>query len=59
MTLSQYLRKRRIERAADLIVTGRCNVSEAAIEVGYRSMSHFSKAFQKEKGCLPSKFEAA
>lgn len=58
-TLSQYFRKCRIEKAAELLVTGRYTVSEAAIEVGYNSLSHFSKAFQKEKGVLPSRFEAA
>ncbi len=55
-TISQYLREIRIERAARLIASGRCNVSEAAVEVGYQSLSHFSKAFLKEKGCLPSRF---
>ena len=59
MTLSQYLRKRRIEKAAEMLVTGRYNVSEVAVEVGYHSLSHFSKAFQQEKGCLPSKYDAA
>lgn len=59
MTISHYLRKRRIERAADLLLSGRYNVSEVAVEVGYQSLSHFSKAFQQVKGCLPSKFEAA
>jgi AraC-like DNA-binding protein len=59
MTISQYLRKRRIEKAAGMLVTGRYNVSEVAVEVGYHSLSHFSKAFQQVKGCLPSKYEAA
>ena len=59
MTISQYVRKLRIERAAELLVTGRYNVSEAAVEVGYQSLIHFSKAFQQVKGCLPSKYEAA
>lgn len=59
MTISQYLRKMRIEKAAELLLSGRYNVSEAAVEVGYQSLSHFSKAFQEVKGCLPSKYEAA
>lgn len=59
MTISQYVRKLRIETAAELIVSGQCNVSEAAVEVGYQSVSHFSKAFQQVKGCLPSKYEVA
>lgn len=55
-TISQFLRGLRIEKAARLISSGRFNVSEAAIEVGYQSLSHFSKAFLKEKGCLPSRY---
>jgi len=55
-TISQHLRQIRIEAASTLLASGKFNVSEAAIEVGYQSLSHFSKAFQKEKGCLPSRF---
>lgn len=56
-TISRHLRRLRIERAASLLASGRFNVSEAAVEVGYQSLSHFSKAFLEEKGCLPSKFD--
>lgn len=55
-TISQYLRRLRIEQAAILLATGDLNVGEVAEEVGYQSMSHFSKAFSHEKGCLPSKY---
>lgn len=56
ITLTAWLRKERIERAAHLIATGRCNVSEAAVEVGYQSLSHFSRAFLEEKGVAPSRW---
>lgn len=56
VTLSQWLRRVRIEHAASLIATGRCNVSEAALEVGYQSFSHFSRAFAEEKGVPPSQW---
>jgi len=59
MTISQYLRRLRVERAAELLLSGRYSVSEVAVEVGYSSQSHFSKALQQEKGCLPSKYDAA
>ena len=55
-TLSQWLRRVRIERAASLIASGQCNVSEAALEVGYQSFSHFSRAFAEEKGVPPSQW---
>lgn len=53
-----WLRKVRIEQAAKLLAIGQCNVSEAALEVGYRSLSHFSRAFAEEKGVSPSKWVA-
>ena len=58
MPLILWLRRARIERASELIASGRCNVSEAALEVGYRSLSHFSRAFAEEKGVPPSKWVA-
>ena len=57
-TILQFVRKARIEKAADLLASGVYNVSEAAVEVGYQSLSHFSKAFQQEKGMLPSRYES-
>lgn len=56
ITLTAWVRRQRIERAAHLIATGRCNVSEAAVEVGYQSLSHFSRAFLEEKGVPPSRW---
>jgi len=53
MTLSRYLRHLRLERAAELLRTGRYNVTEAAMEVGYSSLSHFSKAFTAHHGRCP------
>lgn len=53
-----WLRRVRIEHAARLLASGQCNVSEAALEVGYRSLSHFSRAFAEEKGVSPSRWVA-
>ena len=52
-TVPQYLRQLRLERAAQLLKEGRCNVTEAAMAVGYSSLSHFSKAFWETYGCCP------
>ncbi len=53
MTITQYLRQLRMERAADLLRSGKFNVTEAAMEVGYSSLSHFSQAFHETFGCCP------
>lgn len=52
-TIPQYLRQLRMQRAAELLRTGQCNVTEAALEVGYSSLSHFSSAFHDAYGCCP------
>jgi AraC family transcriptional regulator len=59
LTIPQYLRTLRMERAAELLRTGRYNVTEAATEVGYSSLSHFSKAFCETIGCCPVLYPAA
>ena len=53
MTISQYLRKLRMERAAELLQSGQYNVTEAALEVGYSSLSHFSQGFCQVMGRCP------
>jgi AraC-like DNA-binding protein len=52
-TITQYLRRLRMEKAAELLKSGKYNVTEAALEVGYNSLSHFSAAFHETFGCCP------
>jgi AraC family transcriptional regulator len=53
LTIQQFLRQARLERAAELLRTGQHNVTEAALEVGYNSLSHFTVAFREMFGCCP------
>ncbi len=53
LTIPQYVRRFRMERAAALLQAGTHNVTEAAIEVGYNSLSHFTLAFRETFGCCP------
>jgi AraC-like DNA-binding protein len=59
LTIPQFLRNLRMERAAELLRSGRYNVTEAATEVGYSSLSHFSKAFCETIGCCPALYPMA
>ena len=52
-TITQHLRQLRMERAAELLKSGEYNVTEAATEVGYNSLSHFSAAFTETFGVCP------
>ena len=53
LTIQHYLRHVRLERAAELLRSGHCNVTEAALAVGYSSLSHFTVAFRERFGCCP------
>ena len=59
MTIAQYLRKLRMDRAAELLRSGKFNVTQAAVEVGYSSLSHFSQAFHESFGCCPGLYGIA
>jgi AraC family transcriptional regulator len=58
-TISVTLRDLRMERAASLLREGRLNVTQAALEVGYSSLSHFSSAFREVIGCCPGLYPLA
>jgi AraC-like DNA-binding protein len=55
-TLQRHLRRLRIERACEALDSGKMNVTEVALEVGYQSLSHFAKAFREETGESPGKW---
>jgi len=56
MTISQKLRQLRVDKAAEFLRAGDYNVTEAAVEVGYNSLSHFTKVFILEMGMKPSEY---
>lgn len=53
MTVFEYLRNERLNQARQMLDRG-LNVTETAYAVGYESISHFSQAFKKQFGALPS-----
>lgn len=55
-TLMQERRALRVAKAKALLASGRMNISEAAVEVGYRSLSQFARAFAEETGCSPGEW---
>ena len=52
-TIFSYVRDLRLNQAKTLLETGDMNVTQAAFEVGYTSLSHFSKAFKSRFGTHP------
>jgi AraC-like DNA-binding protein len=59
MTIPQFLRQARMQKAAELLSAGKHNVTEAAFAVGYSSLGHFSKSFCEVIGCCPTLYPQA
>lgn len=55
-TPTEYINRRRCERAAFEMTVNRKNVTEAAYESGFNELSHFSRTFKKYKGISPREF---
>ncbi len=53
-----FIRLFRLKKAAVFLRQKTVNVTEVAYEVGYKSLSHFTKAFQNQFGDTPSHFSA-
>ena len=57
-TPGQYLSRRRIERAEDLLRTADVSVTEICTLVGFTSLGSFSSAFKRHTGLAPSEYRA-
>nr|WP_275889145.1 AraC family transcriptional regulator [Desulfobulbus rhabdoformis] len=54
MTVFQYLRLERLNKAKNMLQKDGYSVTETALEVGYDSVSHFSQAYKRQFGTSPS-----
>ena len=52
--LSVFMRERLLTLAHQQVVRTNRPIAEIAAAVGYRSVSHFTKAFKAMHGCVPS-----
>jgi AraC family transcriptional regulator len=56
MTIGEYVRKRRIEYASDLLSNSDVSLAEIAVSCGFSDQSHFCALFKKHSGMTPAKF---
>ncbi len=52
-----FLQSYRIERAAALLNDPRYRVTEAALEVGFESLSHFNSTFRSSMNVSPTEYQ--
>lgn len=56
-TVINYIRNRRLEKAAELIESTDLNISEIVYSIGLTSRSYFSKIFRNRYNCSPKFFQ--
>lgn len=54
MKLYEYYNRNRLEKARELLQSGRYSVKEVGLDIGFSNLSNFAKAFKKEFGILPN-----
>ena len=52
-----YIRNMRIRYAAELISSGECSVTEAAMKSGFNDNAYFSREFKKAMGASPKEYK--
>lgn len=55
-TIGQFIKRRRLEKAAEYLKFSTVEISDIALEIGYGDIAAFSKSFKKHFGCNPSQF---
>jgi AraC family transcriptional regulator, exoenzyme S synthesis regulatory protein ExsA len=53
---ARYIRRKKIDRAKELLQVSDYSVSEIAFQTGFMDPSHFSKAFRATCGCSPARY---
>jgi AraC-like DNA-binding protein len=56
LTTVQYQNNIKINKSKDLLLSGDCNVTEAALAVGFNDIFYFSRLFKKITGSAPSDY---
>lgn len=56
LSFGEYIRKQRIEKAKDLMLTPSYSLTEIAYLTGFSDQSHFTRIFKKHTGASPSEY---
>ena len=56
LTFTQYLSKRRVDMAMELLAGTRIPVTQVALQCGFNSIATFNRVFREVKGCTPTQY---
>lgn len=57
-TFTQYLSKRRVDMAMELLSGSRIPVTQVALQCGFNSIATFNRVFREVKGCTPTQYRS-
>lgn len=55
-TFTQYLNKRRVSMAEELLASTRMPVTQVALQCGFNSIATFNRVFRDVRGCTPTQY---
>ncbi len=55
-TFTQYLSRRRVDMAMELLSSTRLPVTQVALQCGFNSIATFNRVFREVKGCTPTQY---
>ncbi len=55
-TFTQYLSKRRVDMAMELLASTRLPVTQVALQCGFNSIATFNRVFRDVRGCTPTQY---
>lgn len=58
-TIGQYIKRLRLEKAAEFLKYSTTSITDIAFELGYNDLASFSKAFKKKYKCSPAAFRSS
>lgn len=58
-SINSYIKKVRLNKAANLLLQNNVNVSQAAFDSGFNDIKYFRLSFKKQFGITPSKYKEA
>jgi len=57
-SVSEYLLRRRLRHATQLLISTDSSVLSIALDSGFRNVSYFNRAFKRQLGCTPGQFRS-
>ncbi|NLR91708.1 hybrid sensor histidine kinase/response regulator transcription factor [Flammeovirga agarivorans] len=56
LSVNKFIRKIKMEKAAELLIEGELNIKQVTYEVGFNDLKYFRKCFQEQFGVTPSTY---